>query len=141
MTWAHGDQKLFIATKNLLHSITVHRGIPSLQSLCQKAVAQYLPARLQSYNLVLPLKLKVAVAEAFDPVIQVYINDFQFVHNKTAKYARGLLIKWAWLSTGIKQQLYALIQCTIEQYGGVMVQVHEKFMNGIMAHKSIMNKS
>jgi hypothetical protein len=73
MTWAHGDQKIFIATKNLLHSLSVHRGIPSLQSLCQKAIAQYLPAKEQSYNLVLPLRLKVSVAEAFDPVVQGHI--------------------------------------------------------------------
>lgn len=74
MTWAHGDQKIFIATKNLLHSLSVHKEIPPLQSLCQKAIAQFLPAREQCYSLVLPLKLKVAVAEVFDPVIQVSLQ-------------------------------------------------------------------
>ena len=74
MAWGHGDQKLFVATKNLLHSLSVHRGIPSLQSLSQRAIAQYLPSSWDSGNLVLPLKLKVAVAEVFDPVIQVHIH-------------------------------------------------------------------
>ena len=73
MTWAHGDHKIFIATKSLLHSLTVRREIPSLQSLCQKAISQYLPSRDQSHNLVLPFKLKMSVAEVFDPVIQVCI--------------------------------------------------------------------
>ena len=79
MTWAHGDQKLFIATKNLLHSLSVHRGIPSLQSLCQKGIAQYLPGREQSYNLVLPMRMKMSVAEVFDPVVQV-IEINMYVH-------------------------------------------------------------
>ena len=70
MAWAHSDQKLFVATKHLLHSLTVHRGIPSLQTLCQSAIAQFLPSREMSYDLVLPTKMKVAVAEAFDPVVQ-----------------------------------------------------------------------
>lgn len=73
MTWAHSDQKLFLATKNLLHSLAVHRGVPPLQTLCQSAIAQYLPSRDTSYDLVLPTKLKVAIAETFDPVVQGYI--------------------------------------------------------------------
>jgi len=71
ITWGHNDQKLFVATKNLLHSACISRGIPSLQSLCQSLIANSLPQRDDSFNLVLPTKLKVAVAESFDPTIQV----------------------------------------------------------------------
>ncbi len=71
ITWAHADQKLFVATTNLLHSIAIHRGIPSLQSLCQMVAANALPSREASFELVLPTKLKVAVAESFDSVVQV----------------------------------------------------------------------
>ena len=39
--------------------------------LCQNSIAQYLPSKETSYDLVLPTKMKVAVAESFDPVIQV----------------------------------------------------------------------
>ena len=71
ITWGHNDQKLFVATKNLLHTVTIHRGIPSLQMLCQTAIASGLPGREASFDLVLPTKLKVAVAESFDSVVQV----------------------------------------------------------------------
>lgn len=71
ITWAHNDQKFFVATKNILHSINIHRGIPSLQSLCQASIANSLLNKEDSFDLVLPTKLKVAVAETFDPIIQV----------------------------------------------------------------------
>lgn len=71
ITWAHQDQKFFVATRNLLHCVNIHRGIPSLQALCQTAVANSLKEREECFELVLPTKLKVAVAESFDSVIQV----------------------------------------------------------------------
>ncbi len=71
ITWGHNDQKLFVATKTLLHSATISRGIPSLQALCQNLIANTLSSKDESFNLVLPTKLKVAVAESFDPTIQV----------------------------------------------------------------------
>ena len=71
ITWAHQDQKFFVATKSLLHSVNIHRGIPSLQALCQTAVASSLAEREDCFELVLPTKLKVAVAESFDSVVQV----------------------------------------------------------------------
>lgn len=71
ITWGHCDQKLFVATKNLLHVMNISREIPSLQSLCQAMIAGSLQGREESFNLVLPTKLKVAVAGCFDPLIQV----------------------------------------------------------------------
>ncbi len=71
ITWGHCDQKLFVATKNLLHVMHISREIPSLQTLCQALIAGSLPEREESFNLVLPTKLKVAVAGCFDPLIQV----------------------------------------------------------------------
>ena len=62
-----------MATKNILHSVNIHKGIPSLQSLCQAAIANSLSNREDSFDLVLPTKLKVAVAESFDPIIQVCV--------------------------------------------------------------------
>ena len=71
VTWAHNDEKLFVATNTLLHSVTIHRGIPSLQALCQATISCALPSKDATFDLVLPTKLKVVVAETFDPVIQV----------------------------------------------------------------------
>ena len=71
ITWAHNDQKLLIAAKNLLHSLTVHHGIPSLQMLCQSTISSALSSREASFDLVLPTKLKVAVAGAFESIVQV----------------------------------------------------------------------
>lgn len=51
--------------------MNISREIPSLQSLCQAMIAGSLPGREESFNLVLPTKLKVAVAGSFDPLIQV----------------------------------------------------------------------
>ena len=71
ITWAHADQKLFVATKNLLHTITIHRSVPSLQVLCNLAISSTLPNRESSHDLLLPTRLKVSVAETFESVIQV----------------------------------------------------------------------
>lgn len=71
ITWAHNDQKLLVATKSLLHSLTVHHSIPSLQQLCQATIASALSSRDASFDLVLPTKLKVAVAGAFESIVQV----------------------------------------------------------------------
>lgn len=73
ITWGHCDRKLFIATKNLLHLVNISQEIPSLQILCQAVIAGSLPGREESFDLVLPTKLKVAVAGCFDPLIQVCI--------------------------------------------------------------------
>lgn len=73
ITWGHCDQKLFVATKNLLHVMNISREIPSLQTLSQAVVAGSLQGREESFNLVLPTKLKVAVAGCFDPLIQVSV--------------------------------------------------------------------
>ena len=62
--------------------MNIHRGIPSLQSLCQAAVANSLAERENCFDLILPTKLKVAVAESFDSVIQVgVINDVQLAYS------------------------------------------------------------
>lgn len=74
VTWGHSDRKFFVATKNMLHLVKVSREIPSLQSMCQALVAGTLPSRAESFDLVLPTKLKVAVAGCYDPLIQVSSN-------------------------------------------------------------------
>ena len=74
ITWGHCDRKLFVATKNLLHVMNISREIPSLQTFCQAVIAGSLPGREESFNLVLPTKLKVAVAGCFDPLIQVCVK-------------------------------------------------------------------
>ncbi len=71
VSWGHSDRKYFVATKNMLHLVKVSREIPSLQSMCQALVAGTLPSRAESFDLVLPTKLKVAVAGCYDPLIQV----------------------------------------------------------------------
>lgn len=63
-----------MATKNLLHVMNISREIPSLQTLCQAMIAGSLPGREESFELVLPTKLKVAVAGCFDPLIQVCVR-------------------------------------------------------------------
>ena len=55
----------------MLHLVNISREIPSLQSLCQTVIAGSLPGREESFELVLPTKLKVAVAGSFDKLIQV----------------------------------------------------------------------
>ena len=71
ITWAHQDQKFFVATRNLLHCVNIHQGIPPLQALCQTAIATSLNEREDCFDLMLPTKLKMAVAESFDSIIQV----------------------------------------------------------------------
>ena len=71
ITWGHSDHKFFVATKNMLHLVNISREIPSLQSMCQALVASSLPSREESFELVLPTKLKVAVAGCYDPLLQV----------------------------------------------------------------------
>lgn len=58
----------------MLHLVNISQEIPSLQSLCQAIIAGSLPGREESFDLVLPTKLKVAVAECFDPIIQVCVK-------------------------------------------------------------------
>lgn len=74
ITWGHCDHKLFVSTKNLLHIVNISREIPSLQTLCQAVIAGSLPGREESFDLILPTKLKVAVAGCFDPLIQVCVH-------------------------------------------------------------------
>ena len=76
ITWGHTDRKFFVATKNMLHLVNISREIPSLQSMCQAIVGGALPGRDESFELVLPTKLKVAVAGCFDPLIQVCLWSF-----------------------------------------------------------------
>lgn len=71
ITWGHCDRKFFVATKNMLHLVNISQGIPSLQTLCQAVIAGSLPGREESFDLILPTKLKVAVAGCFDPLMQV----------------------------------------------------------------------
>lgn len=54
--------------------VNISREIPSLQSLCQSVIAGSLPGKEESFELMLPTKLKVAVAGCFEPIIQVCVS-------------------------------------------------------------------
>ena len=71
ITWGHSDSKLFVAASNQLYTVSVDKSIPSLQALCQRAITTALQHRERSYDLVLPTRLKVGLAESFNSVIKV----------------------------------------------------------------------
>lgn len=72
VTWGHDNHKLFIATNHLLHTICIQRDIPSLQQLCQGTISSSLKERDACFDLVLPTRLKFAVAERFNSLIKVH---------------------------------------------------------------------
>ena len=71
LTWGHGDSKLFVAATQQLHTISVEKEVPSLQSLCQRVIAEALCGREKAFDLVLPTRMRVGLAERFTSVIQV----------------------------------------------------------------------
>ena len=79
ITWAHDNSKMFVATSNVLHTVSISRCIPSLQQLCQSIVSSSLVNRDNSYDLILPTRFKVALAETFNPIIKVnksYLGNY-----------------------------------------------------------------
>ena len=74
ITWAHADQKLFVATKNVLHTITIHRSVPSLQALCNLAISSTLSNREFSYDLMLPTRLRATVM-----CVCLYVGVFRYL--------------------------------------------------------------
>ena len=71
ITWGHKNQKLFVATGNVLHTASILTTIPTLQQLCQSMVASSLSKRESSFELTLPTRFKFALADTFNPVIKV----------------------------------------------------------------------
>ena len=71
ITWGHDNQKLFVATGNVLHTASIQATIPTLQQLCKSMVASSLSKRESSFELTLPIRFKFALADTFNPVIKV----------------------------------------------------------------------
>lgn len=71
LSWGHNDYKLFVAASNQLYSVSVDKEIPSLQSICQRAITAALQHKDKSYDLVLPTRMKVGLAQSFTSIIKV----------------------------------------------------------------------
>lgn len=90
LTWGHSDCKLFVAASQQLYTVSVDCGIPSLQSLCQRAISNALQHRDKSFDLVLPTRIKVGLAESFTSVIKV--NNY---NSANVMIVLAKLVMWA----------------------------------------------